>query len=559
MSASSARVGAGSRALPVWPLFALTSLSALAATGCLSILGADFDGAHLDSSGTGGGSACGPDLTQACYDGPAPTEGVGACRAGVRHCSADGLGFGECLGQVLPAASSCSADDADVDCDGRTAAHVYSRVFGGSGVQRTRAMALGGGRATLTGYAWGSMPLPEGELPPGLTIIQTLAADGKIAWGRSFGVPGTGAGLSIVADSNGGVVLTADISEPHDFGDGELAPVGNQDVVVGLDGLGNVVFSRFAGSQGADTEDAVLALESNGDVIVAGWFIGPLEWGGQADSLDSGTEMHLYVARLRPDAASKTATAEWARDVGRVNGVTRVALDANGDILVTGSVVGTTDFGGDPIGGGGETSSFVVRMTADGTHLWSHTLGTFTDKNFGRALALLPDGSVVVAVPVEGVEPVQGPADEDLDIEVVRFSKAGDVVWTRRFGGPGRDSPWDAAADPSDGSVVVVGAFKETLDAGDCDVVSGGDSDAFALKLDTADGHTLWVRSFGDQALDHPVDEGWPADIFYCVAVDPTDGSILVAGEFDGNVDFGGGVLFGEPANGETVLARYRR
>ena len=53
--------------------------------------------------------------TQACYDGPAGTRGVGVCADGVETC--DVGAFGTCDGQVLPGVEAC-ANETDDDCDG---------------------------------------------------------------------------------------------------------------------------------------------------------------------------------------------------------------------------------------------------------------------------------------------------------------------------------------------------------------------------------------------------------------------------------------------------------
>lgn len=71
------------------------------------------------------GGTCGPDggapppadagtCGELCYDGPAGTAGVGACRAGVLTCLPDG-GV-ECNGQILPQRNRCGGQD--YDCDG---------------------------------------------------------------------------------------------------------------------------------------------------------------------------------------------------------------------------------------------------------------------------------------------------------------------------------------------------------------------------------------------------------------------------------------------------------
>jgi len=60
---------------------------------------------------------CAPGATIPCYEGPAGTENVGACKGGTATCATDGSGYGACAGQVLPATETCG-DAIDDDCNG---------------------------------------------------------------------------------------------------------------------------------------------------------------------------------------------------------------------------------------------------------------------------------------------------------------------------------------------------------------------------------------------------------------------------------------------------------
>ncbi|MDC0666602.1 hypothetical protein [Nannocystis radixulma] len=57
-----------------------------------------------------------PGMT-ACYTGADGTAGVGACKAGVQTCDANGP-TGPCVGEIVPQPENCDTDVIDEDCDG---------------------------------------------------------------------------------------------------------------------------------------------------------------------------------------------------------------------------------------------------------------------------------------------------------------------------------------------------------------------------------------------------------------------------------------------------------
>ncbi len=80
---------------------------------CGDNLDTDCDGAVDETC------VCAPGSTTACYDGPPGTEGVGSCRGGTATCNAAGTGYGACVGEVTPEASTCGDGISDdFDCDG---------------------------------------------------------------------------------------------------------------------------------------------------------------------------------------------------------------------------------------------------------------------------------------------------------------------------------------------------------------------------------------------------------------------------------------------------------
>ena len=74
-------------------------------------------GGGVGGMGGQGGTLCTPGAEQSCYDGPAETEGIGACKAGIQTCNANGQAYGPCDGEVVPTTETCSTT-LDDDCDG---------------------------------------------------------------------------------------------------------------------------------------------------------------------------------------------------------------------------------------------------------------------------------------------------------------------------------------------------------------------------------------------------------------------------------------------------------
>ncbi len=84
---------------------------------CVSAFDEDCDGLANEE---GEGCVCVPGSMQSCYTGPPSTKDVGVCHGGQQACNGDGLGFGACVGAVVPAVEDCEGADLDDDCDGKS-------------------------------------------------------------------------------------------------------------------------------------------------------------------------------------------------------------------------------------------------------------------------------------------------------------------------------------------------------------------------------------------------------------------------------------------------------
>lgn len=120
------------------------------------------------------------------------------------------------------------------------------------------------------------------------------------------------------------------------------------------------------------------------------------------------------------------------------------------------------------------------------------------------------------------------PADEDCD--GLAPSCTGTTLWAKRAGDAVFQAAKAVAIDAS-GNTVVAGTFQGTFDFGLGPFTSAGDDDIFIAKLGST-GNPLWIKTFGDVGNQR----------LSGVATD-AQGNVLLTGDFEGSVDFGGGLL----------------
>lgn len=116
------------------------------------------------------------------------------------------------------------------------------------------------------------------------------------------------------------------------------------------------------------------------------------------------------------------------------------------------------------------------------------------------------------------------------DVIVARYDGAGTAQWVKRFGNNG-DQFATAIAARATGTTLIAGSFEGSLDLGAGPYVLDGTYATFIAELDV-DGDLVWAREID------------PEDGAIVWDLAPTaDGGVIVAGEFRGTMDLGGGPL----------------
>jgi hypothetical protein len=361
---------------------------------------------------------------------------------------------------------------------------LWSKSAGETGGQAGEGVALdGSGNVLLTGYFNGAMDLggfPLSNSNGGGLFVAKLDPSGKCLWSKSAGDTGSQTGRGIASDGAGDVLVTGAFSGSMDLGGCALAKASGDGLFIAkLDAAGKCLWSKDAGDAGAQSAAGV-AVDGAGNVLVTGYYQGAMDLGGCSLANAGGTG--LFIAKLDP--SGKCLWSKSAGDTGSQSGA-GVAVDGAGNVVVTGNYSGAFNLGGTcvSLSNTGKSGMVVVKLDPSGKCLWSKDVGNASEQ-YGYGVAVDSAGNVLVTGTFYGsIDFGDGSHASvgDSDFYLVKLDADGKHVWTHYGGGPYGDSGNGVAVDSAD-DVLVTGIFEGQADFGTGLLVSAGFTDVFIAK-----------------------------------------------------------------------------
>ena len=239
-----------------------------------------------------------------------------------------------------------------------------------------------------------------------------------------------------------------------------------------------------------------------------------------------------------------------------------VAAAPEGHVFFGATVRGQVDFGGGPLGG-----AVLVRLSPEGRHVWSRRLGPTYDSVIPRALAVAPDGALLVTGFFRGAVDFGGrtlTSTEEGDSFVARYGEDGSLDWVRAVDAPSAPGVVSSHTEvmslavDSTGHVVLGGHFIQKLAPENPEPQV---RDGPVLMRWSPQGQTLWRKDFnanaeGDGSLSGSVYHVGVSALGTVVAAGSANGLMRWAGETrelwsEGNHGF---LAVAEPGGSERFL-----
>mgnify|MGYP002629891148 CR=1 FL=1 len=361
---------------------------------------------------------------------------------------------------------------------------LWVATAGGSKIDRGYAVAVDSkGSCYVTGHfqsdtiAFGKTVLRNrGDYD---VFVAKYDSHGKPVWAKSAGGTAYDFGHGIGVDSQDAIYVSGSIRNAGDFdGSGKTAPENTGAFVAKYSNNGGLLWNRHMTGKGSSSGHE-LAVDSKGNIGVGGYFSGTASLGKH--SLKTLKVKDIYAAELDSNGEFKWAFQAGGGSDGLVSGM---AADHAGNWLIGGMFKGTARFGKQSFTSAGDNDFFIAKLSASGKPLWAaHAGGPGID--YGLGLAVDANGNALLTGETTGAILLAGTQFKAIgkrDLYAAKFSTDGKLLWVWQAGGKLNSLSYAAGCGPK-GLNVIAGAFSGDIRIGAQTLVSRGSNDIIVCGL----------------------------------------------------------------------------
>lgn len=324
--------------------------------------------------------------------------------------------------------------------------------------------------------------------------------NGVLQWVQAAGSLIDDAGQSVAVDNSGNVYVIGYYQEEAKFTNSvSITSQGGVDIFLAkYNSNGVFQWVRSAGGTGNEN-GAGIALGASGNIYITGSYEGTATFDGISKTAN-GSNSDLFIAMYNNSGA-----VQWVQSAGGIgidNGQS-IAVDGSEKVYISGYFTTTTTFGTINKTSTGGIDIFIAKFDP-ALSSWSYvqTYGG-TQDDIPQSIALDAGGNIYITGIFSGTTSFGGitkTSQGNNDIFVAKFNNTGVVQWVQSAGSSGLDSSQDIAVDDG-GNVYLTGYYGRTATFGTITKTEEGGFDIFVAKYNNA-GNLLWVKSMGNSNFD---------------------------------------------------------
>lgn len=364
-------------------------------------------------------------------------------------------------------------------------------------------------------------------------LVAKYSTNGNIDWIHNAGGRGGDVGHGIGIDSDHNTYVIGELEDTANFGSGIFVKSnGANDIFFAkYDINGNILWAKGFGSSLNDKGEAITVTPS-GDCYMTGYFSSVTNFGGTPINSIGGYDIFI----VKTNASGQVLWAKRAGGEGNDRG-NGIAIDANGNVYVTGTFYQSATFNNSTISCPTKTGTFLAKYDSSGQFQWATAAGS-SDTTKSNAISIDENGNIYLTGYFK-TETKFGSynfiSQGISDAFIVKYDPSGNVVWAKQAGGSDEDEGEGICVDKKNHLIYITGEVHQPGNFDTCYFNTIGFMDIFVAAY-TMDGNAKWVKIYG----------GHLRDAGAAITVDPF-GNLYSTGLFNDVADFGGITLTGYP------------
>ncbi|MFA5080629.1 MAG: hypothetical protein WC472_03345 [Candidatus Paceibacterota bacterium] len=402
---------------------------------------------------------------------------------------------------------------------------------------------------------------------------------GEYIWGFSIGSIGYDSPSEVRLDGEGFIYLAGYFGGKADFDPSEKefildAGIGRDGFIAKYDSDGRFLWAKKIGNQESiPFEDNDIRFEQvssigfdlNNNVYIAGYFDGEIEFKDIQENTKTLTALkysrNIFLAKYDKNGNNLKSSSLSGGTIGEAR---KILINSNSEVYLAGIFNSKIALNSDDpkkftyVTGGQDI--FLSKYDSEFNYLWSKKWGSL-GKDDLNSMSFSQDENIILIGSFSNLINFQGiklQSSGSQDIFFLKINPDGDIVFSKKIGGAGRDSGLSTAID-SLGNIYITGYFSGAVDfdpnrGGRNSILyafsSGDATDAFISKYDQK-GNFMWVRSLGG---DVSVEE--ESQNFSGVSVDSLDYPIAIGG-FGGDFNLTDSLKLSSKGGVDSMIVKY--